>query len=953
MQRASNTSSFGTASQPVQYLLMVVGLAALYDVTARLGLTWATVQENVTAIWPPSGLALAVFLRFGLRFWPGAFAGSLLANLATNASLGTAAGIAVGDTLEGVVAAALLGWTGFDNRLGRLPDILRLIAFGSLVAPAIAAANGAAQLCLAGLAPWSRYGTLWLSWWLGDGLSIVVITPFLLAWTAQRPASAGLAGPRPLPWRGLLEALLTGAVVAAAITYAFAGIGVGLDSVHRGTHPTFAYVAFPAVLFAAVRFGLRGGTTTVLLAAVLAIWIGTVTIGAPALPVLQVFIGSLAVSALALAAALAEREAAFDALRRSEAEAAQARSLLTDAVNCLRDHFLLYDANDRLLLVNTAATQWDPRFAAAAVPGTHVADLSRTAAKILGSENVEEIVRERLALHRNFGTIIERQFGGRWFQVRTFPTSDGGVVAVRTDITDLKQQEAALTEARNLLQDSIEALSDAFALYDADDRLVLCNSRYREIYTLSADLLVPGNRFEDIIREGARRGQYAEAVGRVEAFVAERMAAHRDPTRTIEQRLADGRWLQIAERRTPSGYTVGTRTDITQLKQAIAALQASERKASDAHTRLVDAIESLDDGFVLWDANDRLVLFNEAFKRMFPDQADFLTPGITFPELIEQRVRSGRVLDAVGREDEFIRERMAHHRGTPVDSMEQHLATGHWVRLRERRTREAGMAVVLTDITKLKQREAELVAARSDAINASRTKSEFLAMMSHELRTPLNVVIGFAEILHNQSGLSIAKVTDYAGDIYEAGRYLLALLNDVLDLSKAEAGKMELQIGPVSVDEVISRALRMIRERATQRQIVLIEDVAPGVPILEADERKLVQILLNLLSNAVKFTPEGGRVTVKAACDGDRLTISVSDTGIGIAPENIEKALTAFGQVNNLMTRDQAGTGLGLPLAKRLTELHGATLELQSEVNAGTTVTLRFPLPRQQSAAVA
>jgi len=146
----------------------------------------------------------------------------------------------------------------------------------------------------------------------------------------------------------------------------------------------------------------------------------------------------------------------------------------------------------------------------------------------------------------------------------------------------------------------------------------------------------------------------------------------------------------------------------------------------------------------------------------------------------------------------------------------------------------------------------------------------------------------------------------------------------------------------------------MIRERATQRQITLTEEVEPGLPMLEADERKLMQILLNLLSNAVKFTPEGGRVTVTAASEGDdRLAIAVIDTGIGIAPENIEKALTAFGQVNNLMTRDQAGTGLGLPLAKRLTELHGGSLDLQSTVNGGTTVTLRFPVQRAKSSAVA
>ena len=948
MQRAPMNRWLGTASQPVRYLATVVFFAGAYDAAARFGLGWAAPQANVTAIWPPSGLVLAVFLRLGIRYWPAALLGSCLANFATSTGAGPAFGIAIGDTLEGIAAAALLAWAGFDAQLGRLTDILRLIVLGGATAPLVAATVGTTILCLAGLAPWSGYGPVWTAWWLGDGLSIVVLTPFVLAWTAGRPA---------LPsWRAFGEAVAIGAVVLGTTAYAFGGLGSGTD-------PEVAYIAFPAVLFAAVRFGARGATAAVLLAIAAAIWAGTAPLGAFAAAwshgavTLQVFAGSLAVSALALAAVLSEREAAFAALRRSEADAARARALLGDAVDSLRDHFVLYDANDRLVLINKSARDWDSRFAAAAVPGAHVSDLVRAAATIRQSltpdTDVEEIVRQRLSIHRNFTMVTERQFGDRWFQIRLFPTSDGGVVVVRADITDLKRQEAAATEARNQLVESIEAMSDAFALYDADDRLVLCNSKYRETYAISADLLVPGAKFEDVIREGARRGQYADAVGRVDAFVAERMAAHRDPAGMIEQHLTDGRWLRIAERRTPSGFTVGIRTDITELRKAIAALQESEQRASQAHARLVDAIESLDEGFMLWDADDRLVLSNEAMKRLFPEQAHLHVPGLSFAELIEQRVRAGMLPDLAGRGDQFIRDRVAHHRDSPVEALELRLANGVWVRIHERRTREAGMAVILSDITKLKQREADLIAARSDALSASRTKSEFLAMMSHELRTPLNVVIGFAELLRDQGrNLPPAKVVDYADDIFEAGRYLLNLLNDVLDLSKAEAGKMELHMAPVSIADVVGRSLRMIRERAVQRGIAIAEEVAPDLPALEADDRRLIQILLNLLSNAVKFTPEGGRVTVRAAREGsDWLAITVTDTGIGIAPENIEKALTAFGQVNNLMTRDQAGTGLGLPLAKLLTELHGGTLELRSTVNAGTTVTLRFPLSRRTSAA--
>jgi integral membrane sensor domain MASE1 len=173
-----------TAEKPdvLRSLAAMAALAGLYYAAARFGLSWAVLQENVTAIWPPSGLAIAVLARFGFRLWPGIFLGSVAANLSTSAGLQTSVAIGAGDTLEAVLAVVLLASAGFDQRLGRLSDVFRLIVFGGAVAPLVAAVNGAAQICLAGLAPWSQYTKLALAWWFGDGLSIIVVTPFLLAW---------------------------------------------------------------------------------------------------------------------------------------------------------------------------------------------------------------------------------------------------------------------------------------------------------------------------------------------------------------------------------------------------------------------------------------------------------------------------------------------------------------------------------------------------------------------------------------------------------------------------------------------------------------------------------------------------------------------------------------------------------------------------------------------------
>ena len=230
---------------------------------------------------------------------------------------------------------------------------------------------------------------------------------------------------------------------------------------------------------------------------------------------------------------------------------------------------------------------------------------------------------------------------------------------------------------------------------------------------------------------------------------------------------------------------------------------------------------------------------------------------------------------------------------------------------------------------------------------ANRAKSEFLANMSHELRTPLNAIIGFAEILSNElfGALGNSRYLDYAKDIHESGHHLLALINDILDLSKIEAGNIEIREEVIDIPEVIQSCVRLSAERAQTAGVDLVMDLPEGFPpALRADKRMVKQIVVNLLSNAVKFTPPGGRITLTVRHDPDGgCVLQVADTSIGIAPENISKALARFGQVDGEFNRKFEGTGLGLPLSQSLVELHGGSLEIESELGAGTTVTVRFP----------
>ncbi len=243
----------------------------------------------------------------------------------------------------------------------------------------------------------------------------------------------------------------------------------------------------------------------------------------------------------------------------------------------------------------------------------------------------------------------------------------------------------------------------------------------------------------------------------------------------------------------------------------------------------------------------------------------------------------------------------------------------------------------------------DLLIARDEARAADRAKSGFLAAMSHELRTPLNAIIGFSDIIKDErlGPVGSTKYRDYAEDINESGQHLLGLINDILDLSKIESGTDELHEDKIEIPEVIRSAVKLVGQRAEQDGIKLELDLPDQLPALRADERKLKQILVNLLSNAVKFTDAGGEVTLRAWCRMDSgYVFQIVDTGIGIAPEDIPKALSRFGQVEDVLTRQHEGTGLGLPLTKALVEQHGGSLDLQSEVGVGTTITVRFPAER-------
>jgi two-component system cell cycle sensor histidine kinase PleC len=400
-----------------------------------------------------------------------------------------------------------------------------------------------------------------------------------------------------------------------------------------------------------------------------------------------------------------------------------------------------------------------------------------------------------------------------------------------------------------------------------------------------------------------------------------------------------------------NGYRriIGVALDVTEERTAQTRVQAAEG-------RLRDAIENVSDAFVLWDARGRLLMSNGAFRDFFALDAALLQTGVRRETIQRQAV------DAVARSQPG-----------PDGLTEVELRDGRWIQIAERRTSEGGLVMCAADITAIKRQhearrlneealqklvrqlevsQAELqdLASRYEtekvkAEGANKAKSEFLANMSHELRTPLNAINGFSEIMVGEmfGPLGDRRYQGYATDILNSGQHLLALINDILDMSKIEAGKMNLRIEPTSLDEVVEGSVRLVRDRADAAGLDLRVEL-PLLPEVDADYRALKQVMLNLLSNALKFTPRGGQVTLTATQEDGRVRVSVKDNGIGISEEDLGRLARPFEQAESQLVKTQQGSGLGLALTKSLIELHGGRLELSSQVGVGTEASFTLPI---------
>ena len=495
-------------------------------------------------------------------------------------------------------------------------------------------------------------------------------------------------------------------------------------------------------------------------------------------------------------------------------------------------------------------------------------------------------------------------------------------------VEDLERAHTAAVMAERRLWDSINTIEDGFSVFDSDGKLVTANQAYmRHFQDIT---LAPGIDYTSILTLAAASGLVATGEELVADWVA-RMKARwdSDPIDPVTIALNNGTWLRLMDRRAQDGDMVSLVLNITE------------------QMRIWAAIEAIPDGFVLFDREERLLTCNQRYRDIYPETAPAMVAGARFEDILRFGLERGQHREAVGREEEWLSERLAQHRaGRGV--WEQQLADGRWIRAHDHPTPDGGRVGLREDITEVKEHEAALLSAREAAEAANRAKSAFLANMSHEIRTPMNGVVGMAELLCDTSLTEEQRL--FAETIRSSGEALLVIINDILDYSKIEAERLTLFPEPFDLERTIHEVAMLLQPRAREKGLDLMIDYDMFLPTrYVGDPGRLRQVLTNLVGNAVKFTDKGHvliRVVGIEPEPGQRqLHVTVEDTGIGIAAEHLDHIFGEFNQVESQSNRKFEGTGLGLAITQRLIERMGGTVWVDSEKGVGSCFGFRVALP--------
>ena len=646
-------------------------------------------------------------------------------------------------------------------------------------------------------------------------------------------------------------------------------------------------------------------------------------------------------------------------IAESQKKVTEAEEKITNAINSMPHGITMWDKDMKLLMFNNYADEVWKKGKIKIDVGTSYAEYMKQSQKhkflTFSNKNDEDnYYKNAVEKRKNFRGVFTVEtppfYDSSIWQSTSTRLPDGGVFSILSNITEIKRREASLKQ----LIDAVDEIPNVFALWDKNHKLIHANiAAINNMKKLHNFDLKKGITRKQLVKSIIKSGELVVPKGMTEEeFIIKReneihklKGIKRFETKYMNgntyagffTKLSDGNYTQIMD-------------DITDLKE-------KEKQALDAEKKLQDAIDSMPHGISLWDKNDILVMCNKyAHNIHYKAGIKDYRPGLTFKEQMERHKKFNFMKFKDKEEKELYYENVFKNRksftGTKSINVPEFYDGSFW-NATYSRLDDGGVFTIFSDITELKKREeelnktiTELDIAKEKADAANQTKSQFLANMSHELRTPLNAIIGLTEMLKEDAADDgLDDFEEPLDRVFSAGKHLLTLINDVLDLSKIEAGRVELFNETFELKQILDDVMKTSSPLAQKNDNELIIDYKTEIDFVTADQTRVKQVVLNLISNACKFT-EKGKITIgvnKILRDGgDLISIDVSDTGIGMSDEQMSKLFNSFVQADSSTTRKYGGTGLGLTISKQLAKLMGGDVVVNSELGKGTTFTATF-----------
>lgn len=947
---------------PVIRLRIILLVAFVYFLTARLGLFLALTGTNATSVWPPTGIAMAAIMILGYRVWPGIFLGAFVFNIlsllsihvpfpgASIASISTA----FGNTLEAVIAVFLARrYCRQRNPFDGIQDTLTFMVWGALLSTVIAAAIGSASfVAVTGHA--SIFWKMFTVWWLGDSIGAIIVTPAILTFGEDRFAQ----------WdrRKFIEMLCLVCTVVLFLLLIF------LKDIH------IEYIIILVLIWTAVRFTRFETSLVILCIAGLAIT-GTIHGYGPfvmesqngSILSLQSFNGTIGLSTILLAIVIHERKRARELLEESQ-------SMLQVILDAIPVVVHWKNLNSIYMGCNRLFAEYAGMESPAQIIGKTDFDLPWKQFAPLYQTRDAEVIRtgQPLLNYEQPGSFSDGSIF--WMRQSKLPLRNStgeiiGTLSTFEDITDSRRVEEALRESEQKYRDLVENANSIILRWNRIGTILFLNEFGQRLFGFSDEEIVGKNVIGTITPRTESSGRDLHQL--MEDIERDPIAFERNANENIRR---DGSRVSIAwtnravfddQGQLSEIFSVGT--DITEQNRAREALHQSEE-------RYRTLFESATEGIFLMQG-DRFIDCNPATLLLFACTREEIvgqTPHRFSPPLQPDGSDSAwaameKIRAAAAGVSQHFEWRHSRYDGTPFDAEvtlnrivvnQQSLLLAFVRDITERKKADNKIRQLLEEVQRhtielekrVAERTADLALAKERAESADRLKSAFLATMSHELRTPLNSIIGFTGILRQGLAGPLNKEQHkQMGMVQTSAHHLLELINDVLDISKIEADQLEVALMPFHFSQSVDKVVAVVRPLAEQKGLQLrVNNSLDDNDRINSDARRIEQILFNLVNNAIKFT-ESGSVTIECERVANVIRIRVIDTGIGIRAEDMEKLFKPFSQIDTGTTRSHEGTGLGLSICRKLSEKLGGTMAVESVFGSGSVFTFQVPVTEERA----